>query len=197
MRKYYKYIFFILIIVILDQLSKIAAHIYLSSGKIIKFCNGLLELNYVLNEGMAFGIKLGFKYGKLVLTFTRIFLSISIIKHIKKLVDRRESAYLIISWSLIISGAIGNSIDGIFYGLLFNNASSDAPIRLFYGKVIDMIAIDTTFIYKFIRFIPIINKFNLIPTYPVFNIADIAISAGVIILIFIEFLNKKDRKAVS
>jgi signal peptidase II len=197
MKKYRQYLILVLIIIIIDQSSKLIVYFYLSdSDRVISILGKFLELHYVLNEGMAFGITLGIKYGKLLLTFSRIFLSYLIINHIKNLIINNEPKPIIISWCLIIAGAIGNSIDGIFYGFLLNNASPSAPIKLFYGKVIDMIAIDTSFFYKLINFLPWVKNFSVIPRYPVFNVADVSITVGVLMLIFLDFLSKRSSRVL-
>jgi signal peptidase II len=193
MRKYSGYLVLVLSVIAMDHASKLLTHFYLGgSGKTISVLGNFLEIHYLLNEGMAFGISLGSKYGKLLLTFGRIFLSCLIIKHIKSLIDNSSPKGGVVAWCLVIAGAIGNSIDGIFYGFLLNNASPSAPTKWFYGKVIDMIAVDTSFFYKLLNLAPWVKKFDIVPRYPVFNIADVSITVGVAMLVIVDLLYKKE-----
>ena len=85
--------------------------------------------------------------------------------------------------SLIFSGAIGNVIDSVFYGIIFNNAPEASPFNLFYGQVIDMIYIDIWEGYVS-SWIPILGD-SYLSLWPVFNLADSYIFIGVsIMLIF-------------
>jgi signal peptidase II len=105
------------------------------------------------------------------------------------------SRTLVIAVSLIFSGALGNIIDSVFYGMIFNQSynevatlfSSEPYGSLFYGKVVDMLyfpIIDTTWP----DWLPYLGGSNFRFFEPVFNIADTAISTGVgILLVF----NKK------
>ncbi|MBI4418316.1 MAG: signal peptidase II [Ignavibacteriales bacterium] len=122
-----------------------------------------LRLTYIENPGMAFGIDVG---GKLFLTIFSLFASIGIFIYLYKIRD--EAFPIRLSLAMILGGAIGNLIDRVFYGVIFG----EGP--LFYGKVVDFVDIDF---------------FNLdllgfhISRWPVFNIADSAVSLGVLILL--------------
>lgn len=122
-----------------------------------------LRLTYIENPGMAFGIDFGWK------SFFAIFsiiASIAILLYLYKV--RQESRVVRFSLALILGGAIGNLIDRVFYGPLFDGT------MLFHGRVIDFI--DFNFFnvnilgYNFSRF-------------PVFNIADASVTVGVIMLL--------------
>ncbi len=123
----------------------------------------VVRLTFIENPGMAFGIDVG---GKLFLTVFSIFASIGIFVYLYKI--RSESLAIRLALALILGGAIGNLIDRVFYGVLFGEGS------LFYGKVVDFIDVDF-FNLNFMGFH--INRF------PVFNLADSAVSIGVIMLL--------------
>jgi signal peptidase II len=122
------------------------------------------RLTYIENPGMAFGIDLG---GKLFFSIFSILASAAIFAYLYK--AREESLGLRLSLAMILGGAIGNLIDRIFYGVLFNSAP------LFYGRVVDFFDVDF---------------FNLdvlgyhLSRWPVFNVADAAVTVGVILLLF-------------
>ncbi len=121
------------------------------------------RLTYIENPGMAFGIDIG---GKLFFSLFSILLSAGIVYYLYR--ARRENLGFRISLALILGGAIGNLIDRTFYGVIFN----EAP--LFYGKVVDFFDVD---------FFDI-NIFGYaLSRWPVFNIADAAVTIGIILLL--------------
>jgi len=121
-------------------------------------------LTYTENPGIALGISLG---NKLFLTLFTIVSAVGIFIYLYRV--RNNGFLLKLSLALILGGAIGNLIDRTFYGVIFGNGS------LFYGKVVDFIDID------FFN----INIFGYhIDRWPIFNIADAAVSTGVVLLLF-------------
>lgn len=123
-----------------------------------------LRFTYIENPGMAFGIDIG---GKLFFSLFSVAASAAILVYLYR--AREEPLMFRLSLALILGGAVGNLIDRVFYGVIFN----EAP--LFYGRVVDFIDVDffnvSIFGYSLHR-------------WPVFNIADAAVTCGVLILIF-------------
>ena len=123
-----------------------------------------LRITYIENPGMAFGIDIG---GKLFFSLFSIVASIGILLYLYK--ARNENFLFRVSLALILGGAVGNLIDRVFYGVLFNDGG------LFYGKVVDFIDAD------FFN----VNLFGYhITRWPVFNIADASVTCGVILMLF-------------
>ena len=123
-----------------------------------------LRITYIENPGMAFGIDIG---GKLFFSLFSIVASIGILLYLYK--ARNENFLFRVSLALILGGAVGNLIDRVFYGVLFNDGG------LFYGKVVDFIDAD------FFN----VNLFGYhLTRWPVFNIADAAVTCGVILMLF-------------
>lgn len=153
------------------------------------------RIHFVENKGMAFGLEMGGAAGKYALSIFRI-LMVGLLGYIiKGLVDAKESKWLIVCFSLIIAGAIGNIIDSMVYGLIFSASSFHGPVAQFMpeaggyapflqGKVVDMFhfpIITTTWP----EWVPKWGGSSLEFFRPVFNVADAAISVGVIaILLF-------------
>ncbi len=138
------------------------------------------RITYIENPGMAFGIDFG-ESAKLYLTLFSLIASIAITIYLIK--NKNESLTLRIPLAMILGGAIGNLIDRMFYGLIYN----EAP--LFYGKVVDFFDFDffniSLFGYTYDR-------------WPIFNIADLAVSIGVIsLLIFHREKKEETEKEVS
>lgn len=186
LKKAYLVVFLVLLV---DQLSKIyvKTHFQLEEEYVItNWCKFL----FVENKGMAWGVELPGVYGKLILTLFRIFAVAGIGYWLWSAVKEKSSNLLIFSISLIMAGAFGNIIDSIFYGKIFDHSVgqvatlfSDKPYgEWFNGRVVDMF------------YFPIWqgNLPNWIPIYggkyftffnAIFNVADVAISTGVGILI--------------
>lgn len=136
-----------------------------------------LRLTYIENPGMAFGIDIG---GKLFFSLFSIVASVAIIAYLYH--ARRESLGFRLSLAMILGGALGNLIDRVFYGVLYGGAP------LFYGRVVDFLDMDffnvNVFGYQLSRF-------------PVFNVADAAVTLGVILLLFFHRTAGDLREAIT
>ena len=95
---------------------------------------------------------------------------------------------------MILAGAVGNVIDSVFYGVIFNNAPSGSPFTLFYGQVIDMFYIDIWEGY-IPSYIPFIGD-SYLSLWPVFNFADVFITTGVFFMILIEFIGNNKKREI-
>lgn len=161
------------------------------------------QIVFVENEGMAWGTKMSDfisfisdRTAKLILTVFRIiavgFISYWLVSSIKK----KSATILIVAISLIFAGALGNIIDSVFYGILFNDSHSQVATFLpheggydtfFHGKVVDMLHFPmwSGFLPDWM---PLIGGDYFTFFEPVFNVADMAISTGIGMLIV---FNKK------
>lgn len=135
----------ILVAIILDQIIKIyiKTHYALNDGfEIFSW----FKINFVENNGMAMGFEFGGETGKLFLTTFRLIAILGIIYWLVNTIKRAAQNIVIIGISLIFSGAFGNIIDSVFYGVIFDDSShkvatlfSQEPYgKLFHGKVVDM-----------------------------------------------------------
>jgi len=154
-----------------------------TQGQILIF-GSWFKLHYLTNPGMAFGMKLNFTYGKLLLTVFRIGAMIAIGFYLHSLIKKEASSGLLICIALILGGAIGNLIDSIFYGIWFDNAPYDAPSPWFHGQVIDMFYIDIWEGYL-PNWIPLIGG-DYMALWPVFNIADASIFVAICFIIVFQ-----------
>ncbi|WP_407484281.1 lipoprotein signal peptidase [Elizabethkingia meningoseptica] len=192
-----------LLILIIDQASKLYIKTHFHLGESVDVFSWF-KLAFVENPGMAYGLHFGGAIGKYALSLVRIALVIGIIVMFKKWLREGASNYLIIPMAMIFAGAIGNLIDGMFYGLLFDTGTVFEPsigrwigydgiskigagsgyASFMNGCVVDMLYFPL-FKFNWPSWIPGIGGTEFEFFRPVFNIADSAITVGaVIILIF-------------
>lgn len=147
-------------------------------GQMIPIFGDFFRFTFVENPGMAFGYDPGSNF-KLIISIFSLVASIGLIFYLYVIRDKSWS--LKIAIALILGGAVGNLIDRTFYGLFFDYAP------LFYGKVVDFFDVD---FFDFTLFGRSYDR------WPVFNIADAAVTIGVLILVlFYKKHQEDDEKA--
>jgi signal peptidase II len=164
-------------VVVIDQVSKLMVKgfsipflninyegMYL--GQMIPVIGDFFRFTFVENPGMAFGYDPGSSF-KLIISIFSLIASIGLIVYLYVIRDKSWS--LKIAIALILGGAVGNLIDRTFYGLIFDYAP------MFYGKVVDFFDVD---FFDFSLFGRSYDR------WPVFNVADAAVTIGVLILVF-------------
>lgn len=185
------------VVLILDQWLKFYIKTHFTLGQSVQVFGNWFELHFTENPGMAFGLSFGGNWGKILLTSFRILASILIVYYIRSLIKEHAKSGLIILVSLILAGALGNIIDSVLYGVLFNESTyhttaeflpkSGGYAPLLMGKVVDMLyfpLIDTFWP----DWVPIVGGDRFQFFRPVFNIADSAISIGVFSIILFKSL---------
>lgn len=193
----------IFLVLLVDQTSKIWVKTHMYLGEDIRITNWFYIL-FVENNGMAFGIEI---ISKLFLSLFRIIAVLFISYYLFKLVHQKKEIKTgyIVCISLILAGATGNIIDSIFYGIIFD--APPAPFiatlfpegggyeTLFHGKVVDMLYFPL-FHFYWPDWIPGIGGELFEFFRPVFNIADSAISVGVILvlLFYRRYLSTDEEK---
>jgi len=183
--KYTKYILLSALVIILDQAVKLTVHSNMALNTEFSVLGDWFRIHYILNSGMAFGLKVDWEYGKLLLTVFRLFAMVGIGYYLITLVKRQVPQGLCWSIALILGGAIGNLIDSVFYGVYLNNAPLDAISPWFHGQVIDMLyfpIIQTTFA----SWIPIWGDQSFEFFRPIFNVADASIFVGVAVILLFQ-----------
>lgn len=132
-----KYFLISALVILVDQIVKMLVYYNMDMGTKgqIMILGSWFKLHYLTNPGMAFGMKLNFEYGKLILTVFRIGAMIAIGYYLYQLIKKQANSGLLICIALILGGAIGNLVDSVFYGVWFDNAPFDAPSPWFHGQV--------------------------------------------------------------
>jgi len=166
-------------IILIDQAIKTWVRSHMFFGEEIHFLGNRGMLHYTENNGMAFGMELGGDFGKLILTLFRIFAVIGIGGGLVYLIKHKYHRGLIMNVALIFAGALGNIIDSTFYGVMYNYAP------LFHGRVVDMFYFPLVS-GVFPNWVPGWGGQDFIFFRPVFNLADAAISVGVIMILIFQ-----------
>ena len=187
--KYRHVILIVILILVIDQTLKfwIKTHMFMQQEFVI-FPNWF-RIHFIENEGMAYGLSFGGDFGKILLTMFRLVAVVVGFVYMKKLIKEKYSTGLLICGSLILAGAAGNLIDSMFYGLIFNDSIGYEVAKFLpagggygsflHGRVVDMLYFP---IYEgyLPSWVPFKGGDYFVFFRPVFNVADAAISTGVI-----------------
>ena len=179
-----------LLLLVVDQLLKFWIKTNMFLGQEFKIFDWFI-IHFTENNGMAFGLEFGGDTGKIILSLFRIIVIVWGFSYITTLTKSKLPNGLLIALGLVFGGAIGNIIDGVFYGVLFNDSYNQIAEFLpavggystfLMGKVVDMFyfpLINT----HFPNWFPFFGGEHFIFFRPVFNIADAGISVGMFVLI--------------
>jgi signal peptidase II len=190
----------VILILIADQALKIWVKTHMQIGDEIHLFGKWGMLHFIENNGMAFGMEMGGKPGKFILSVFRIIAIFGIAWFLYSIIRKESNLGLILAVSAILAGAIGNIIDSAFYGVIFSESYSQVAVlfppgggysSFLHGRVVDML------------YFPVINThwpewspFRPGETFiffrPIFNIADSSITCGVISILLFQKKMFKD-----
>lgn len=191
-------------ILIVDQVVKIMVKTHMHIGEDIPLIGEWCRLHFIENEGFAFGTSFGGTVGKYFLTMFRIVASVAIGWIIVNQIKKNGRTSLILCLTLILAGAVGNIIDCCLYGLIFSESYYDIAVLFppeggyapfLQGKVVDMFYFPL-FEFDWPQWVPFVggNHFEFFSA--IFNVADSAITIGVIWLLIDQiFLVPSKKKA--
>ncbi len=188
MKGYTKPLLLIFLVLLIDQASKVWVKTNMFLGQEFKIFGDWFIIHFTENNGMAFGLEFGGEFGKLALSLFRVIAVAGIGYGLHYLIKHKYHRGLILNVALVFSGALGNIIDSVFYGVIYKYET------LFHGRVVDMLYFPIVNSH-FPKWFPIWGGEELVFFRPVFNIADTAISIGVIaIMIFQKTYFKEEIK---
>jgi signal peptidase II len=190
------------LILLIDQIIKVYIKTHFPLQHEIHVAGNWFIINFVENNGMAYGMEFGGQFGKLVLSCFRIVAVAVIFWYLLSIIKKKEDNLFVICIALIFAGALGNIIDSVFYGVLFSESTYFEAAKflpagggyssLLHGKVVDM------FYFPIIEghfpeWFPFWGTEKFIFFQPVFNFADASITVGVAIIILYQkrFFGKK------
>lgn len=198
-----KSLIIVIAILLIDQIVKVWVKLNFTIGEEVDLIGDWCKLHFIENEGMAFGMSFGGVAGKYVLTFLRIIASVLIGWYLLKLIKKGGNKLAVYSFTLIFAGAVGNIIDSMFYGLLFSESTFFSVSQflpegggyapMFLGKVVDMFyfpIIDTTLP----QWLPFFGGNDFRFFNAIFNISDVSITVGVVILLVSLIFAKKENE---
>jgi len=202
-----KSILIVFIVLFIDQALKLWIKTNMTMGQEFHMAGNWFIIHFTENNGMAFGLQFAGDYGKLALSLFRIFAVGFLGWYIVHLVGKKTAFGVIFCFSLILAGALGNIIDSAFYGMLFSESTYFDVARFMpaeggystflHGKVVDMFYFPILEgIYP--QWVPFLGGDSFIFFRPVFNVADSAITTGVLSLLIFQrqFFKTQDEKPV-
>lgn len=182
-------------LIVVDQVVKILVKTHMQIGEDIPLIGEWCRLHFIENEGFAFGMSMGGATGKVVLTLVRLVASAVIAWLLVRMVKGGTRSSLVMSLALIFAGAVGNLVDSCFYGLIFNESyysvatifpAEGGYAPLLQGKVVDMFYFPL-FEFDWPTWVPLVGGNHFEFFNAIFNVADSAITIGIVWLMIDQF----------
>jgi len=180
--RFIKYLWIILIALLVDHLIKLIVYHNLNLHEEIKIIGDWFRIRLELNDGTAFSNAFNNETDRHLKILIKFFVSLVLLISLIYFINKRESKIILNGLSLCFAGTIGNMIDRIFYGVFINNALDSYSLKWFHGRVIDMFYFPL-FEIKLPDLFPIIGGKNYLFFEPVFNFSDLISVIGAIMTV--------------
>lgn len=185
----------VVLVLLVDQAVKIWIKTHMFQYQNINIFGNWFRIYFIENNGMAFGMEFGGSIGKTLLSIFRIAAVFGIVWYLRYLIKQKANPGLIFSIALVLAGAVGNIIDSMFYGIIFNDSTPGTIAALFpagggyssflHGKVVDMLYFPIINGH-YPHWVPIVGGEEFQFFRPVFNLADSSITIGVAIILLFQ-----------
>ncbi len=201
-----KSVLIIFLVLLFDQLLKVYIKTNFMLGDEFIVAKNWFIIHFVENNGMAFGLEFGDNIGKYLLSIFRIVAVSAIGWYLSRLWKKEIQFGIIVSFSLIFAGALGNILDSAFYGLIFNESygqvASFMPegggyASFLQGRVVDMFYFPIL-TGHYPEWVPLFGGREFIFFRPVFNVADSSITVGIfmILLFYRRYFDQKESEEI-
>jgi signal peptidase II len=190
------------VVLLLDQGLKVWVKTHMYYGEEFGILGSPRALvHFVENNGMAFGLSFGGRTGKLLLSLFRILAVGLLAVYLIELVRRAGPRLRLAAFAFVEAGAVGNIIDSVFYGLLFSESKPYGRVAeflpegggyegIFYGRVVDMFYFPL-FYGVYPEWVPIVGGNAYLFFRPIFNVADVSITLGVVLLLISYYRQRR------
>lgn len=196
-KKTWLVVLFVVLLLAADQIVKMCVKTHMTLGEEIRVFGHWFYIQFIENQGAAYGMEIGGSYGKLILSLFRIAAVAALGWYIRRLIKRAAPTGVIVGTSVILAGALGNILDSAFYGLIFSESTSleaahfvpwgTGYASFLHGSVVDMLYFPLIEVDHMPDWMPFVGGEPYTFFSPIFNLADSYVTCGLLYLILFQY----------